>query len=575
MTIFDDAKSEWNSLVAKTSWASPVFGETYHMRFPIESGTAEAITYKQSVFKGDDSVHQWDATGVRKTIIQRIIATQDRKIRPWYGELSFFSDQTKLLPPIPESELDFVLRTSLQSKSEGESSAFSEVCADLLKNLDPTLSEEEKDEQKTFVYSVFTMRPEDRAKVYGKCIIELYGLLNVVKDKIILGAITDDEIKEIIDYILDIEKAERGLIKRFIDPNMREEDMKPFIGQGNSEVRLTSSFLEKFIGGGDSEFYKYRIFQLWIRNILDFDKQAVAYIETEKNGLFNHFKDEEHIKHVLLSGMRFYRWQTRYQRLMTLFRTEYATKLDFKRFSSEIIHLITERNNLFADLKEGEDILFFPIDHSKFDPTRICYDLGIEMIFSIIKYLSNQIPEPEGGSRSQMRLVMRKRINNMRKYVLIDELKDEILSTISTIHQYVGKEEENVNKTIRVPYEKLVPRAEYYFSVMKEEVETAMREMGDQDLRKELASSTDDPQTLAKQYGNKASNMLERDPEISALYSTILGLKSTEIMFSGSMQLTPLKRNRITQSVIDDIVHPQFKFLDILTRGLRGEDLEE
>ena len=175
--------------------------------------------------------------------------------------------------------------------------------------------------------------------------------------------------------------------------------------------------MEKFIGGGDPEFYKYRIFQLWIRNILDFDKQAAAYIESEKNGLFNHFKDEEHIKHVLLSGMRLYRWQTRYQRLMSLFRTDYATKLDFKRFSSEVIHLITERNNLFTDLKEGEDILFFPIDHAKFDPTRICYDLGIEMIESIVKYLSNQIPEPEGGSRSQMRLVRRKRINNMRKYV--------------------------------------------------------------------------------------------------------------------------------------------------------------
>ncbi|MHA1969834.1 MAG: hypothetical protein ACW964_18820, partial [Candidatus Hodarchaeales archaeon] len=121
----------------------------------------------------------------------------------------------------------------------------------------------------------------------------------------------------------------------------------------------------------------------------------------------------------------------------------------------------------------------------------------------------------------------------------------------------------------------LVPRAELYFSEMKQEVETAMREMGDQDLRKELASSTDDPQTLAKQYGNKAETMVGRNAEISELYTTILGLKSSEIMFSGSMQLTPLKQRRITQSVIDDIVHPQFKFLDILTRGLRGDDLEE
>ena len=110
---------------------------------------------------------------------------------------------------------------------------------------------------------------------------------------------------------------------------------------------------------------------------------------------------------------------------------------------------------------------------------------------------------------------------------------------------------------------------------MKQEVETAIREMGDQDQRKELASSTDDPQTLAKQYGNKAENIVGRNAEISELYSTILGLKSTEIMFSGSMQLTPLKQRKITQSVIDDIVNPQFTFLDILTRGLKGDDLEE
>jgi hypothetical protein len=101
MTIFDDARAEWNTLVAKTKWASPVFGETYHLRYPIESGTAEAITYKISVFKGDDTVHEWDARRVRKAIIQRIIASQERTIRPWYGELSFFSEQTKLLPPLP------------------------------------------------------------------------------------------------------------------------------------------------------------------------------------------------------------------------------------------------------------------------------------------------------------------------------------------------------------------------------------------------------------------------------------------------------------------------------------------
>ncbi|MHA2306153.1 MAG: hypothetical protein ACXACU_12260 [Candidatus Hodarchaeales archaeon] len=545
MTIFEDARREWNTLTSKTSWAAPVFGETYHMRYPVESGTAEAITYKRSVFKGDDSVHEWDASGIRKTIIQRIIASQERIIRPWYGELSFFSEQTKLLPPMPESELDFILRTSLQSTQDSDSEIFGETRNNLLNNLDPSLTEEEKEEQKSsYITSVFMGKPEDRAKMYGKCLIELYGILNVIKDKMIVGAINDEEISAIIDLVLDIERSELIFVKRFIEPNMREEDMKPFIGQGNSEVKLTTNFLAKYIGGGDADFYKYRILQLWVRNILDFDKQVVEYIENEKSHLLSHFLDETKIKQVLYTGIKLYRWHSRYQRLLTLFRTDYATKLDFKGFASEIIHLITGRNELFQDFKEGEDILFFPIDFAKFDPTRICFDLGVEMIESIITYLANQIPEPEGTNRSQMRLVMRKRINNMRKFVLIDELRDDILEIISNIHQFVGTEEDTILKVIREPYDRLVP-------------------------------STDDPQTLAKQYGNKAETMVGRNAEISELYTTILGLKSSEIMFSGSMQLTPLKQRRITQSVIDDIVHPQFKFLDILTRGLKGDDLEE
>ncbi len=576
MTIFEDAKREWNTLTSKTSWASTVFGETYHIRYPVESGTAEAITYKRSIFGGDDSVHEWDASGIRQTIIQRIIASQERTIRPWYGELSFFSEQTKLLPPLPESELDFLLRTSLQSTQDSDSEIFGEIRDNLLNKLDPPLDEEEKKEKKSiYLAPVFTMKPEDQAKTYGKCLIEIYGIINVIKDKITIGAISDEEISSIIDLVLDIEQSELIFVKRFIEKNMMEEKIAPFVGQGNAEVKLTSSFLEKYIGGGDSDYYKFRIFQLWVRNLLDFDKQAVEYIENEKSHLLSHFRDETKLKQVIFTGIKIYKLHSRYQRLATLFRNQYATKLDFKSFASEIIHLITDRNALFTDLKEGEDILFFPIDHSKFDATRICYDLGAEMIESIIKYLANQIPEPEGSNRSQMRLVMRKRINNMRKFVLIDELKDDILNNISNVHRLVGLEEDTILNIIREPYDRLVPRAELYFSEMKEEVETAMREMGDQNLRKELASSTYDPQTLAKQYGNKAETMIGRNAEISELYTTILGLKSSEIMFSGSMQLSPLKQRRITESVIEDIINPQFTFLDILSRGLKGDDLEE
>ncbi|MFX0172026.1 MAG: hypothetical protein ACFE9L_08905 [Candidatus Hodarchaeota archaeon] len=106
---------------------------------------------------------------------------------------------------------------------------------------------------------------------------------------------------------------------------------------------------------------------------------------------------------------------------------------------------------------------------------------------------------------------------------------------------------------------------------MKTEVETMMLEMGDQDLRKELTASTDDPQTLVKQYGNVALGLVGREAEITDLHSTILGLKTTEVIFSGSVDLTPMRKQKITQSLIDDFFSPQFKFLELLSK----EEMEE
>ncbi len=569
MTIFDEARTEWNALLAKTSWASPVFGETYHVRYPIESGTAEAVTYKASIYKGDDSVHAWDARGVRQKIIQRIIETQERTIRPWYGEISFFADQIKLLPPLPESELDFILRTSFHSEDEAFL-GFKLAREKLLKYLDPEI-EEDQVERRTFVQ---LSSPEDLAKRYARVQIEFYGLLNVVKNR--LFVLTDNEIKEIIDLLLDIDKSDKFLVKRFIEPNMREEDMRPFIGQDNPEVKLTTNFLLKYMSGGDPEYYKFRVFQLWLRNLLNFDDQASEYIETMRSGLLKEFSDDEAIKVSLFRAIKLYRWESHKQRLLAALKTEYASKLNFKGFASDVIHLMNSRDELFSELSETE-IKSLPIDLSDYDPKLICHNVGLEMIESILDYLASQIPEPEGvGGRTQIRLIMNKRINNMKKYVLTEEIRDEILQTVSLMYENIGTDKENlVEDVVREPHKRLVPRGEYYFAEMKTEVETAMRDMGDQDLRKELASSTDDPQTLVKQYGNQAIGIVGRDAKIADLYSTILGLKSAEVIFSGSASLTPMKRRKVTQSLIDDVYYPQFGFLELIGKKEEEEESTE
>ncbi|MFW9903857.1 MAG: hypothetical protein ACFFFH_05955 [Candidatus Thorarchaeota archaeon] len=557
MSVFDEARTDWRRISAKNKWVSSVFGETYFTRYPLETGTAEAVTYKASIYKGDDSVHAWDARGVRQKIIQRIIETQERTIRPWYGEISFFADQTKLLPPLPESELDFILRTSLQSET---STLFKDAREELLKHLDPDL-DKEQEEQRLFIQ---TTSPEVLVKRYSHVQIELYGLLNIIKTKMFI--LSDEEIKEIIDVILDIDQADKFLVKRFIEPNMREEDMRPFIGKDNPEVKLKLNFPLKYVAGGDSEFYRFRVFQLWLRNLLDFDKQAASHIENLKSDLFKDFPDDESIKRTLFQAIKLYKWDSHKERLSATLKMDYASKLDFKGFTSEMIHLMNSRNELFSELTDESNLM--PISLSNYDPIKICHELGLEMIESVLDYLGNQIPEPEGvGGRIQSRLIMNKRINTMKKYVLTEEVREEILHTVSVMYKNIGTDKEHlVEDAMREPHRRLVPRGEHYFEEMKTEVEIAMREVGDQDLRKELAASTDDPQTLVKQYGTQAVGMVGRDAEITDLYSTILGLKSAEIIFSGSTTLTPMKRQKVTNSLISNVIHPQFEFLGLINK---------
>ena len=566
MSVFEEAKDEWRHFLTGKKWPSTIFGETYYIRYPVETvGTAEAQTYKKSIYRGDDSVHAWDASGIRQTIIQRMIETQERTIRPWYGEISFFSDSTKFLNPMPESELDFILRTSLSSNQEDdESLPFSKARKVLLEFLDPVPPEEEK---KTIYY---LETPEDRAKKYSQTIIELYGLLNVTKDRLFI--LDDDEIHEFIKLMFDINTADKFLVKRFID--IREEDNKPFIGLDNPDLKKKTNFLLKYIAGGDEEYYKYRVFQLWLRNLLSFDNKAKKYIEEMKSDLILEFKNEEIIERSIKQAIKLHLWFSMKERFASLLRTDYATKLNFSGYKSELIHLLNSRKDLFSEISPESQIL--PIEPSKYDPRYICHEFGVAMIESILDYLSKQIPEPEGFDRIQARFIVSKRISNMRKYVLTEEIKDEILGKVSDAIEKMGleNEEEEIEKIIREPYTRIVPRGEHYFKTMETEVKQTMEKLGDKDLRTELALSTDDPQTLVKQYGLKAIDIIGKDYGLEALYSTILSLKSTEIIFSGS-SLSPLKKQRVVESFINDQFSPQFDFLRLLDIKAEKDHTEE
>ncbi len=566
MTFFEEAKAEWQKIVANKTWPGQVFGETYYIRYPLDVGTAEAATYKKSIFKGDDSVHAWDAKAVREKIISRLIESHETKIRKWYGELSYFADSIKFLLPLPEKELDFILRTSLFS-NQYEETLYPEARRELLRNLDPDLTE-----KKVVIFEEEYEGPEDRAKKFGKCQIELYGLLNIIKDRLFI--LTDAEILEVIDLLFDVYSADNVLVKRFVEQSL--EDTRPFIGQENREVKLSQNFLLKHIGGGDEAFYKRRIFQLWLRNLLDFDTRAKDYIVETKFDIISEFDDEDTMKRVLLQAIKLYKWFTIKVRLVSLLKYEYASKMDFSGYKSELIHLLNSREELFSEMGNDSPLNVL-IEHSEYAPRYICHELGVTMIESILSYLGKQIPEPEGvGGKIQSRMLLNKRINSMKKYVLTEDLKSEILEAVSNVFERLGSEneEEDIETIIREPYNRLVPRGEQYFQEMETRVRIILQESEDQDLRKELAATTDTPQSLTRQYGKKAMQMLGQETNLKQLYSTILSLKTTELIFSGET-LATMKKQGIIESLINDLISPQFDFIQLIKEEDEMRQVEE
>ncbi|MHA1945954.1 MAG: hypothetical protein ACW97W_07565, partial [Candidatus Hodarchaeales archaeon] len=432
MTIFSDAEDEWKVFLAHKKWASSVIGDSFYVRFPIEVGTQEAQTYKRSLYFGDDSVHAWDASGVRQKIISRLIDSQDFTIRPWYGELAFFADQIRFLPPIPEHELDFVVRTSLMSDG---SDIFSDARSNLLSNLDPDLDQEED----TSSYLRDLHRPEDTAMRYARCQIEIYGLLAVIQSK--LFVLTDEEIKEVIDFLFDIETADKFLVRRFIQPN--RDDNRPLVGEQNDHTKLKQNFLQKYIGGEDIAFYPYRIFHLFLRNLLSFDAQAVDSIEREKFDLVKDFTDIEEIKRITFHAIRFSQFYTLKENFKARLRAEYALQRTYSEYRSELISLLKLQEKIFSD--ESERFILSLIDETIYQPQFFCMELGNTILTSMLKNLARQVPEPEGVGRIESRLILNRRISNLEKSVMTDEVKEEILESFSLMYTKLDNEQEIEN----------------------------------------------------------------------------------------------------------------------------------
>jgi len=191
----------------------------------------------------------------------------------------------------------------------------------------------------------------------------------------------------------------------------------------------------------------------------------------------------------------------------------------------------------------------------------------------MLKNLGKQVPEPEGVGKIQSRLILNRRISNLEKSVLTEEVEKEILEAVSLMYTNLDNEQE-IENAFKVPYEKIAPRGEYFFKELEEEAKENLMETGDLSLRKELMETTDTPQNLAKQYGNRALNLIDDDAQISDVYSSILALKSTELVFGGG-NLSILQQRKVTDSFLNEVFQPQFKFLKLLTSKPEEDSKEE
>ncbi|MHA2389919.1 MAG: hypothetical protein ACXACW_14465, partial [Candidatus Hodarchaeales archaeon] len=244
--------------------------------------------------------------------------------------------------------------------------------------------------------------------------------------------------------------------------------------------------------------------------------------------------------------------------------SEYSQQRNYSGYMSEFIHILQSQKELFTD-KPNSAILSL-LDLVNYQPQFLCRELGDVMITSVLKNLGRQIPEPEGVSKIQSRLILNRRISNLEKHVLKEEVETEVLNVVTNMHTFLGSEseEQSIEDAFKLTYDSLVPRGEVYFSELEKEVKAALTETGDMDIRKELMETTDTPQNLAKQYGNKAQNLVDDEASIADIYSSILALKSTELAFGGG-KISILQQRKITQSFIE-LFKEEFKFLELLTK---------
>ncbi|MFX1513815.1 MAG: hypothetical protein ACFFCQ_14620 [Promethearchaeota archaeon] len=547
MSSFEDARIEWKAMSSKVSWYM-LFGDLYVVKYPRLSAEESADSIKKSIFEADDSVHAWSAGAVRERIKERLMQADQRGIiREWYANLGFLCERMNYLKGIPEQDIDYVTRTSFL----GDISTFRETQVALLEHLDPQTK-------------VITEEIINKITEWGRPQLEFYGLLTGMNRR--LFAFTDEEIMEIIEFLLDSEKADKFLRKRFIEFPEGEEEIFPFIGEGHPDIRTEENFILKYIANGDSSFYPHRIIQLWLHTLLKSDPLSRKVVE-EESFLKKLSDDLNEAKVLILDSIYLLKFMVVQAQFLGTLRGEYATKADYPGYASQLHHLMKLRETIVNRLETHKELL--PVEFTFLKKGQFLSTIGTTCIEAVLKQLEKQIPAPEGTGMT--RTILNKRKTNMRREVIPESVRDDVLYSFLQIQ--VNSQVQDYEIAIRHPANILFPRGEAYFREMEEFVKNQIAEMG-MDLKQELKTAVDTPKTLIKQYGKEARTWFDElgldmdNIEATDIYTVILALKSSEILFDAAT--TTDKEKRIVAQSLQEYFQPQLKKLKEVQAELRA-----
>ncbi len=573
---FEQARVEWLALSKERTWFG-IFGELYVQRYPFLAGmmSGSAASIKRSL-AGDDSVHAFDASGIRQTIISRSWETEGRgELRPWYAHLGFAADGTNFIKGILEEELDYIVRRSqYDPDTKTVSGLFINERKTVLSVLDPPIDlirtangEINQFELEKLVAG--TIIPT------GRPLVELYGFLVALSNH--LFSLNEDDIEIVMDIVLDPEKADKYLRRRFVGESSGDY---PLIGEQHPRLKTHDNLLLEVIGQGNVDFYKLRITQLWLYALLKDDRKARKYFHTKNADILHEMAtwlDEDRrtrtLSQLIQRALLHAKFKIIYARLLLTLRTDYAKSAAYDDYASRLFFLFQRRDELIDAL----DKLFIPVDQAQLELKNILMESGLSLIESDIEKLEAQIPLPVGSQEQLRGTIMSRRKANLRKEVL-NPVRNDLLERLLEIKD-LSRDDEGIaqmSQILRYPHGILVSRGETYFEEMEKRVQDQLALLGDT-LSGELAHVTDTPQVLVKQFGKEVVRLIEtRGKAIESIrpveiYAWMLSLKSTELMF-GDADINESRRWEIATSIYEAYFQSQ---AEMVSEVIPIDDTEE